>query len=88
MPLAPPPWIRLWGEFVHEWAGVKNRLAGVCFDTTASNTGIHTRPITVAQNSFSRRLLFLACRHHMFEIYSSAAFNSFFVSKGPRLIFS
>ena len=72
-------------EFVHEWTGVENRLAALCFDTTASNTGIHTGAITVVQNSFSRRLLFLACRHRMFEIYSSADFDSFFVSKGPKI---
>ena len=74
--------------FVHEWTGVENRLAALCLDATASNTGIHTGAVTVVKNSFSRRLLFLACRHHVFEIYSSAAFDYFFVSKGQILIFS
>ena len=71
-------------EFVHEWTEVENRLADLCFDTTASNTGIHTGAITVVQNSFSRRLLFLACQHHMFKIYSSAVFDSFFISKRAK----
>ena len=40
-------------EFVHEWTGVENRLAALCFHTTASNTGIHKGAITIVQNSFS-----------------------------------
>ena len=72
-------------EFVHEWKGVEDHLAALCFDTTASNTGVHTGAITVVQHSFNRRLLFLACRHHMFEIYASAVFDTFFSSKGPEI---
>jgi len=69
-------------EFVHECPGVEENLAGLCFDTTASNTGIHTGAITVAQQSFGRRLLFLVCRHHMLEICAAAVF---FTSKGPEI---
>ena len=36
-------------EFVHEWTGVENRLAAHCFDTAASNTGIHTGATTAVQ---------------------------------------
>ena len=45
-------------EFVREWPGVEDHLAGLCFDTTSSNTGIHTGAITVVQQAFNRRLLF------------------------------
>jgi len=55
-------------EFMCDWARVEEQLACLCFDTTASNTGIHTGAITVVQQSLKRRLLFLACRHHMLEI--------------------
>ena len=72
-------------EFVREWPGVEEHLAGLCFDTTSSNTGIHTGAITVIQQSFNRRLLFLACRHHMLEIIAAAVFDTFFVSKGPEI---
>ena len=72
-------------EFVREWPGVEEHLSGLCFDTTSSNTGIHAGAITVVQQSFSRRLLFLACRHHMLEITASAVFDIFFMSKGPEI---
>jgi len=36
-------------EFVQEWSGVAENLAGLCFDTTASNTRIHAGAITVMQ---------------------------------------
>ena len=72
-------------EFVREWPGVEEHLAGLCFDTTASNTGIHTGAITIVQQSFNRRLLFLACRHHIFELCAAAVFDAFFVSKGPEI---
>ena len=48
-------------EFVHEWTGVEEHLAGLCFDTTASNTGVHTGAITVVQKSLNHQLLFLVC---------------------------
>ena len=72
-------------EFIHEWSGVEQKLAGLCFDTTASNTGVHTGAITIVQSFFSRRLLFLACRHHMLELYAAAVFNAFFASSGPEI---
>ena len=72
-------------EFVRDWAGVEEHLAGLCFDTTASNTGIHTGAIAVVQHLLHRRLLFLACRHHMLEICAAAVFDAFFISKGPEI---
>ena len=72
-------------ECIQEWSGVEQNLAGLCFDTTASNTGVHTGAITIVQSFFSRRLLFLACRHHMLELYAAAVFNAFFSSSGPEI---
>jgi hypothetical protein len=72
-------------EFVRDWSGVEEHLAALCFDTTASNTGIHTGAITVVQQSLNRRLLFLACRHHILELCAAAVFNAFFASKGPEI---
>lgn len=72
-------------DLVLEWPGVEEHLGALCFDTTSSNTGIHTGAITVIQQYFDRRLLFLACRHHMFEIYAASAFDLFFKSSGPEI---
>ena len=72
-------------QTLQDWKGVSDWLAGLCFDTTSSNTGIHTGAITVIQQMYDRRLLFLACRHHIFEIISTAVFDKFFKSSGPQI---
>ena len=41
-----------------DWKGVSDWLAGLCFDTTNSNTGVHTGATTIIQRAFDRRLLF------------------------------
>lgn len=72
-------------EALRQWPGVPEWLAGLCFDTTSANTGIHTGAITVIQKAFDKRLLFLACRHHILEIVASAVFDLFFASSGPNI---
>jgi hypothetical protein len=57
-------------KIIQNWKGVTEWLAGLCFDTTSSNTGIHTGAITVIQREFDKRLLFLDCRHRIIEILS------------------
>jgi hypothetical protein len=66
-------------EVIKEWS-LKDAVAGLCFDTTIANTGIHRGAITVVQQAFEKRLLFIACRHHIFEIMASAMFDCFFSS--------
>jgi hypothetical protein len=76
-------------QALQEWKGVPECLAGLCFDTTSSNTGVHSGAITVIQQAFNKRLLFLACRHHILEIVAAAVFEMFFPSSGPQIgIFS
>jgi len=72
-------------EALQQWPGVPEWLAGLCFDTTSANTGIHAGAITVIQKAFDKRLLFLACRHHILEIVASAVFDLFFASSGPNI---
>ena len=57
-------------EFVHDWAGVDAHLAGLCFDTTPSNTSIHTGAITVVSQSLKCQLLFLACWYRFARLKS------------------
>ena len=72
-----------------DWKDVPDWLAGLCFDTTSSNTGVHTGAIMVIQQAFDKRLMFLACRHHILEIISAAVFDQFFKSSGSQIaIFS
>jgi len=72
-------------QTLQDWKDVPYWLAGLCFDTTSSNTGVNTGAITIIQRAFDKRLLFLACRHHILEIISSAVFDQFFKSSGPQI---
>jgi len=65
-------------DALRQWTGVPEYLAGLCFDITRANTGVHTGAITVIQKAFDKQLLFLACRHHILEIEASAVFDLFF----------
>ena len=46
---------------LQHWMGVPEWLAGLCFDTTSSNTNIHNGAIAFIQQAFDKCLLFLAC---------------------------
>ena len=72
-------------QLLQEWTGVAPHLAGLCFDRTASNTGIHIGAITVVQAAFNRMLLYFACRHHILELLAAVVFDVFFVSSGPEI---
>jgi hypothetical protein len=72
-------------EVLEKWKDVPDWLAGLCFDTTSSNTGVHTGAITIIQQAYDKRLLFLACRHHILEIILAAVFDQFFQSSGPQI---
>jgi len=72
-------------KVLHARKGVPDWLAGLCFDTTSVNTGVHSAAITVIQQAFEKHLLFLACRHHILEIVSAAVLDLFFRSSGPQI---
>lgn len=72
-------------KLIHDWH-LEDVVAGLCFDTTSVNTGINTGAITTVQQAFDKRLLFLACRHHVYEIIASAVFDKFFTSSGPQIV--
>jgi len=63
-------------------------IIGLCFDTTASNTGRHSGACQLLETALNRNLLWLACRHHMHEILLSDVFTVCFgPSSGPEVIF-
>jgi len=62
-------------------------IIGMCFDTTASNTGRLSGACQLLENALNRNLLWLACRHHMHEILLSDVFTICFgPSSGPEVI--
>ena len=72
-------------EVLKQWEEVPEWVSGLCFDTTSANTGVHNGAIIIVQQAFDKRLLFLACRHHILEIIAAAVFDLFFCSSGPQI---
>ena len=56
-----------------EWDLVDN-IIGMCFDTTASNTGLKEGACIHIMKHVKRNLLHFACRHHVLELLVGAAF--------------
>jgi hypothetical protein len=70
-------------ELANIWE-VKNSIVGFCFDTTASNTGVRAGSATIIKKELNRRLLWLSCRHHMYELHIKHAFSKLFGERtGP-----
>lgn len=59
-----------------------NLIMGIVFDTTSSNTGIENGAGILFQEMLGRYLLFLACRHHVLEVYLRTCFESIFGASG------
>ena len=66
-------------EHLKSWQ-TDSLVIGMCFDTTASNTGRLSGACTLLESAIGRNLLWLACRHHMFEVLLSDAYG---VCLGP-----
>jgi hypothetical protein len=74
-------------EYLKSWQ-CELLVIGMCFDTTASNTGRLNGACTLLETAIGRSLLWLACRHHMFEVLLSDAFAVCFFgpSTGPEIL--
>jgi len=66
-------------ELLKSWE-CDSQVIGMCFDTTASNTGRLNGTYKLLETAINRNLLWMACRHHMFEVLLSDAFG---VCLGP-----
>jgi hypothetical protein len=54
---------------------IADRVQSMCFDTTASNTGLRNGACALLQQKLNRTLLYLACRHHILEIVVGKVFQ-------------
>ncbi|KAF0292832.1 hypothetical protein FJT64_009259 [Amphibalanus amphitrite] len=71
-------------ELIVTW-NVKDNIRAVSFDTTASNTGIFRGVATRMEAFLNRRVLWLACRHHVHELVQRALQDLLFEKdKGPE----
>jgi hypothetical protein len=59
---------------LEEW-GLLDSVQAMCFDTTASNTGKHNGACRNIENILEKELLYLPCRHHIFEVVLKGVFN-------------
>lgn len=70
-------------DAVRDW-GLDANIAGLSFDTTSSNTGRINGACVRIEQTLGRNLLFLACRHHVFELIIGAVYlKCMGVSDGP-----
>ena len=58
---------------MEEW-GVSTRIVAFNFDTTASNTGPWSGAAIRLNYRFNRPVLYLACRHHVFDLLAKNTF--------------
>ncbi|KAG0724266.1 hypothetical protein GWK47_040937 [Chionoecetes opilio] len=73
-------------ETIRHWK-FEDRVEGLCFDTTASNTGVHAGCCTLLEQKLGRPLN-LACRHHVMELILASAFKATFATLRPAQTFN
>ena len=62
-----------------------DNIKGFAFDTTSVNSGIHTGVIVRLETYLGKRVLLLACRHHILEISCGAVSGVVYKeSKSPK----
>ncbi|XP_073972974.1 uncharacterized protein [Rhodnius prolixus] len=70
---------------LNQW-GIIHYIKAMCFDTTAVNTGIHHGTCKEIEKAIGRELIWLPCRHHIYEIILRSAFEVYWpVSSGPNV---
>lgn len=72
-------------QAVEKW-GINDKIQALCCDTTASNTGRVNGACTNLEKLFNRDLLYLPCRHHIFELVLRSCFDSLMdATSGPDM---
>lgn len=61
-------------ESLEEWS-IIDKVQAVCCDTTASNTGRINGTCVLLEQFIDRDLLYLPCRHHIFELLLKSVFD-------------
>lgn len=65
---------------------VAEDTVGMCFDTTASNTGAKNGACVLLEQQLGKQLLYFACRHHIHELIVAGVFSTLFgPSKSPNI---
>ena len=65
---------------------LKPFVQGLVFDTTASNTGLKMGACTLLENAMDKELVWISCRHHVFEVMLSSVFSAALgTTSGPEI---
>lgn len=56
--------------------GLQEKIVGLSFNTTASNSGMLAGACIRLQETLGRLLLWLACRHHIYEVVLKYVFDA------------
>ena len=62
-------------SLLKKW-NLEDTVRGLCFDTTASNTGRSNGACMLIEQALGLDLLYFACRHHVHELVLAAAFKA------------
>ena len=62
------------------WEAISD-VIGMCFDTTASNTGLANNTCVFVEQKLQKNMVYFACRHHVHEIIIGSVFTVLF---GPN----
>jgi len=66
---------------LHNWQ-LRTQVRGLVFDTTSSNTGLNLGACTLLERALDRDLVWIGCRHHVFEVMLSRTFTAAFGTSG------
>ncbi|XP_076042026.1 uncharacterized protein LOC143025930 [Oratosquilla oratoria] len=70
---------------INNW-GLSHQIKTIVFDTTASNTGLLQGACIKIQEKLQKELVWLACRHHVYEVILADVFRSAYgPSSGPSI---
>lgn len=61
-------------EVLEDW-GLHTAIKALCCDTTASNLGVRKGAATLLERRLKTKLLYLPCRHHIFELVLRSVFE-------------
>lgn len=61
--------------------GLEKHVCALCFDTTGTNTGLKNGACVLIEKSLGKKLVWLACRHHVYELVLGAVLEH---CVGPR----
>ena len=64
-------------ELIETW-GLADKVEGLVFDTTASNSGVNKGAAKLIEEKLHKKVFYFACRHHISEVIVGGAWEAVF----------